>query len=65
MLLMRKLREDERLSRNEVARRSKLDPSDYGKIERAILRPSPGQLKKLARVFRRKPSEASSLLSEV
>ena len=62
MLLLRKLREDKDWSRNEVARRARIDASDYSKIERAILRPSASQIRKIARALSVPVENAETLL---
>lgn len=65
MIKMTIKREENGWSRNELARRAKLTPSDVGKIESGRLVPYDSQLKKLARAFGIPIKERSYLMEEV
>jgi transcriptional regulator with XRE-family HTH domain len=60
--------EDERRSRGwtrtELARRSRMHPSDVGKVERQMLRPYPRQLLRLARALSWPKDRAEALLEQ-
>lgn len=58
------LREAQGLSRSELARRARMDASDVGKIERGIMRPYPGQIRKLARALGASAIEIANGLKE-
>lgn len=51
MSRIQELRVAHGFSRSELARRARMDASDVGKIERGIMRPYPGQLKKIAKAL--------------
>lgn len=64
MLRMTSEREARNWSKNELARRARMTPSEIGKIESGRLRPYPSQLKKIAAAFKMPVAEADSLIEE-
>ena len=65
MLRMTSEREARGWSKNELARRARMIPSEIGKIEAGRLLPYPSQLKKIALAFKMPVAEATALIAEV
>lgn len=65
MSRIRELREAKGISRSELARRARMDASDVGKIERGIMLPYPGQLRKLAEALGTKATEIGDDMKDV